>query len=59
LAASNQRALDAGLRPRPLTETARDTLAWLQVSGAAGGSVGLDGRRERELLAAWHARQRR
>jgi nucleoside-diphosphate-sugar epimerase len=43
------RALDAGLRFRPLEETARDTLAW---SLAAGGEAAtLSREREREILA--------
>jgi 2'-hydroxyisoflavone reductase len=52
-------ALAAGLRPRPLAETARDTAAWLAAagsSGAAGGSTGLTEAEETEVLGAWHAR---
>jgi len=53
----------AGLRCRPLRETVADTLAWLR-SGAEVTPMekpripkaGLDPDRERELLAAWHAR---
>ncbi|SFU66532.1 Nucleoside-diphosphate-sugar epimerase [Methylobacterium sp. 174MFSha1.1] len=45
--------LAAGLAPRPLEETARDTLRWLE---AGGGSVtGLTAGEEAALLAAWHA----
>ena len=49
-------SLDAGLTLRPLAETTRDTLAWLR--GHPGRAVvsGIDLDRERELLAAWHAR---
>jgi len=53
------KAIDAGLRLRPLAETARDTLAWARESGAElvtqtpYGSAGLDPAREAELLAAW------
>jgi 2'-hydroxyisoflavone reductase len=49
----------AGLRFRPLEETARDTLAWARETGAelvtatTYGSAGLDPAREAELLAAW------
>ena len=58
------RAVTAGLRFRPLTETVRDTLAWLGSregrgagTAAMGGTegVGLDPARERELLADWRA----
>lgn len=49
-------SLEAGLTIRPLAETARDTLAWLEATPDAPVSgLGLD--RERELLAAWHARR--
>jgi 2'-hydroxyisoflavone reductase len=53
------KAIDAGLRFRPLAETARDTLAWARESGAElvtqtpYGSAGLDPAREAELLRAW------
>lgn len=43
-----QPALDAGLRLRPVAETARDTLGET--------AVGITAEREREVLAAWHAR---
>ena len=46
---------DAGLHTRPLTETARDTLAWLRQEPDAPVS-GLDRSAEAEVLAAWHAR---
>jgi 2'-hydroxyisoflavone reductase len=58
------RALAAGLTLRPLAETARDTLAWARTL-AVDPPRQQDGRyrvrtltpeRERELLAAWHAR---
>ena len=39
-------ALAAGLRTRPLAETARDTLAWVQSGEAPDGSAG--GARSRE-----------
>jgi 2'-hydroxyisoflavone reductase len=57
------RALAAGLRFRPLEETARDTLAWAQAEtpgakdvGVPMAPAGLDPARERELLAAWRRR---
>jgi 2'-hydroxyisoflavone reductase len=55
-------AEQAGLRTRPVAESARDTLAWLRSQQADGetnpitGKAGLDPARETELLAAWHAR---
>jgi nucleoside-diphosphate-sugar epimerase len=50
-----QPSLDAGLTLRPLAETSRDTLAWLEATPDAPVS-GIGLARERELLAAWHAR---
>jgi 2'-hydroxyisoflavone reductase len=57
------RAEQAGLRVRPVAESAADTLAWLRAGdqGPANprtGRAGLDPDRERELLAAWHAREK-
>jgi hypothetical protein len=50
-----QPGLDSGLTLRPIEETSRDTLEWLRAHpDAAVSGIGLD--RERELLAAWHAR---
>jgi 2'-hydroxyisoflavone reductase len=50
-----QPSLDAGLTIRPLADTTRDTLAWLEATpDAVVSGIGLD--REKELLAAWHAR---
>ena len=54
LAADPARALAAGLAPRPLAETVRD-LAGHPGTPLVDG-VGLTRDRERELLAAWHAR---
>jgi 2'-hydroxyisoflavone reductase len=48
-------SLDAGLTIRPLADTTRDTLAWLEATPDAAVS-GIDLDREKELLAAWHAR---
>ncbi|GEP34718.1 reductase [Nocardioides szechwanensis] len=47
-------SLAAGLRPRPVAETARDTLAWVRAEPDAAVS-GITRDREAELLAAWHA----
>jgi 2'-hydroxyisoflavone reductase len=44
-------ARDAGLLVRPLSETARDTLAWWRA--ADGPVTGLTGDEESEVLAAW------
>jgi 2'-hydroxyisoflavone reductase len=55
-------AEEAGLRARPVAESAADTLAWLRGPGAERtanprtGRAGLDPDREKELLAAWRAR---
>ena len=49
-----QPSLDGGLTIRPLAETARDTLAWLEATPDAPVS-GIDLERERELLEVWHA----
>ncbi len=47
---------DAGLRTRPVGETARDTLAWLRAHpDATVTGIGRDD--EAEVLAAWHAAQ--
>ncbi|WP_193614979.1 NAD-dependent epimerase/dehydratase family protein [Nocardioides lijunqiniae] len=43
----------AGLRPRPVAETAAATLAWLRETPDAAVS-GISRQREAELLAAWH-----
>lgn len=48
-------SLAAGLTLRPLAETTRDTLAWLDVTPDAPVS-GIDREREAALLTAWHAR---
>ena len=62
LQADVSRAVAAGLRFRPLEETARDTLAWARQTGAGlvtpgqVGAAGLDPQREAELLEAWRRR---
>ncbi len=47
-------SLEAGLRIRPLAETARDTLAWLRATPDAE-VTGLTRSEEAEVLAAWRA----
>ena len=57
LAASNARALESGLAPRPLGDTVRDTLEWIRENGVEPPEGwGLPREREDELLAAWHRR---
>jgi 2'-hydroxyisoflavone reductase len=58
LALDPDRALSAGLLPRPLAETTRDTLEWLRDPGTADGlhGSGLDPVREAELLNEWARR---
>ncbi|MCC6409142.1 MAG: epimerase [Planctomycetes bacterium] len=54
------KAIHAGLRFRPLEVTVRDTLAWwnsLPEDRRAALKRGLSPEREREVLAAWHARK--
>ena len=56
---SVRRAVDAGLTFRPLAITAADTLAWFRTLPAERQATLLTGikpEREREVLAAWHAR---
>jgi nucleoside-diphosphate-sugar epimerase len=47
-------ALDAGLRTRPVSETARDTLAWLADQPDAVGKCGLTVDDEAKVLRQWH-----
>ncbi|WP_205472877.1 NAD-dependent epimerase/dehydratase family protein [Nocardioides sp. SYSU D00038] len=48
-------SIEAGLALRPIAETARDTLAWLEADpDAPVGGIGLE--RERSLLEAWGSR---
>lgn len=51
----------AGLRTRPVAESAAATLAWLRDQGEGPanprtGRAGLDPAKEQQLLAAWHSR---
>jgi 2'-hydroxyisoflavone reductase len=55
---SAERALQAGLRIRPMADTVTDTLRWhLQRPDAERQQLkaGLSAQREQELLAAWRA----
>jgi nucleoside-diphosphate-sugar epimerase len=60
-----QRAQAAGLRCRPVHDTARDTWAWLSALDAppllreGAMPAGLAPEREREVLRAWHAERPR
>jgi 2'-hydroxyisoflavone reductase len=58
---SNARAARAGLRFRPILDTARDTLAWLATvpedQRARLGSTGISREKEAKVLAAWKARK--
>ncbi|MDH3958925.1 MAG: hypothetical protein OEU98_05590, partial [Actinomycetota bacterium] len=58
LAMDPARADAAGLRSRPLGETAADTLTWSAdpSSGWAGRGGHLDPTREQELLSEWSGR---
>jgi 2'-hydroxyisoflavone reductase len=51
------KAVAAGLRFRPFTETVHDTLAWDQERGQPDLRTGLSTEMERELLASWHSRR--
>jgi 2'-hydroxyisoflavone reductase len=54
LAVDPSAAYDAGLRPRPLVDTVRDTHEWLAQVGLPD-DCGLVAHRETALLAWWHA----
>ena len=51
LATADERAIGEGLAYRPVTETARDTLAWDRARGAGSLRAGLSAAREAALLA--------
>jgi len=55
MAAGPGRAVATGLRPRPLADTIRDTLAWAR-SVEQPDTAGLAADREAELLDRWHRR---
>jgi 2'-hydroxyisoflavone reductase len=48
-----RRALERGLRFRPLVETALDTLAWERAHGPHAWRAGLAREKEQALLQAW------
>jgi 2'-hydroxyisoflavone reductase len=54
-----KKAIAAGMRFRPIADTVRDTLQWAATERGDKpfARTGLPAARERELLAAWHARQ--
>jgi 2'-hydroxyisoflavone reductase len=49
-------SLEAGLSPRPLAETARDTLEWLQNAPARPHTAGISVKDETDILAEWRNR---
>jgi 2'-hydroxyisoflavone reductase len=49
-------ALACGLKVRPLTDTARDTLHWTQTNSAAT-IIGITAEEEADALAAWHTKR--
>jgi 2'-hydroxyisoflavone reductase len=57
---STEKAVAAGLRFRPLADTARDTVAWFEAERPADYDFdkgnGLPREREAEVLRAWHAK---
>ncbi len=57
---ANQRAIDKGMRYRPIADTVRDTLAWAKTARGDKpfARTGLPAERERELLAKWHDEQK-
>jgi 2'-hydroxyisoflavone reductase len=57
---SRERGIKAGLTFRPVVDTCRDTLAWWNKQPAerrATLHAGIKPEREKEVLAAWHARK--
>jgi 2'-hydroxyisoflavone reductase len=59
---STEKAVAAGLKFRPLADTARDTVAWCNEERGEdyvfGKLAGISKERQDELLAAWHAREK-
>jgi 2'-hydroxyisoflavone reductase len=55
---ANRRAIDAGLKFRPIADTIRDTLAWHQQERGASYKwrAGVSADKEAAVLAAWRAR---
>jgi 2'-hydroxyisoflavone reductase len=61
---SSEKALQAGLRCRPVAETVRDTWSWIgeekiTADRAAADGQGIDLEKERRILAAWAERRHR
>ncbi|MGH9530801.1 MAG: hypothetical protein ACRD2Q_00300, partial [Terriglobales bacterium] len=58
---NNRRALDTGLKFRPLADTIRDALAWFAESRPPDydfpRGFGLTREREKQLLTAWKSRK--
>ncbi|HWU86194.1 MAG TPA: hypothetical protein VN253_02920 [Kofleriaceae bacterium] len=58
---SNARAVKAGLTFRPILDTAKDTLAWIETVPADQrkrlSSTGISREKEAKVLAAWKARR--
>jgi 2'-hydroxyisoflavone reductase len=57
---ATKRAVDTGLRTRPLQETVHDTLVWFQSLPAdrqAKLKAGLDPQKEADTLKAWHSKK--
>jgi 2'-hydroxyisoflavone reductase len=60
---STAKAVAAGLKFRPLADTARDTVAWCNEEKGPGyefgdKGAGISSQREAELLRAWHTRSK-
>ncbi|MHC4103148.1 MAG: NAD-dependent epimerase/dehydratase family protein, partial [Planctomycetota bacterium] len=60
--ASTEKAVTAGLKFRPLADTARATVAWHDETRPAdyefgNGRAGISSQREAEVLKAWHERE--
>jgi 2'-hydroxyisoflavone reductase len=55
LEADIDRAMTAGLRLRPVSDTIRDTLAWARTLSELPGNAGMDPEREVEILGEWRS----
>ncbi len=53
---SSSKAIAAGLRCRPVTETVHDTWEWLQTQTPRDTPTGIDPEKERRILTAWTTR---
>ncbi|MCA8965278.1 MAG: NAD-dependent epimerase/dehydratase family protein [Planctomycetes bacterium] len=54
---ANRRAIDKGLRFRPIADTVRDTLHWAKTERGDKpfARTGIEAEREQQLLAKWHS----